>query len=315
MWLLFALFSSALLGCYDIFKKASLRGNAFVPVLFVATVTGSVLFAVVLMLSRAGLVADGSLFYVPVISSHEHILYFIKAVLVGSSWILAYKALSQLPITIVAPIRSTGPVWTLAGALFIYGERFNGWQWIGFAIVIFSSYLFAKAGKKEGINFKSNRAIWAIADELRGAVDGWDFKNYVLGTMFYRYISENLTNYINEGEHAADEENIGGAHGRECLGKDRSQEGEQGGNPKEEQADNFTAVHGSEVSPDFLEIILGIGQLSDRHRQGEQEKEIQEHYKAEKRNKADYPVDIHKFMAEELFQIADCRQVGGAAER
>ena len=45
-----------------------------------------------------------------------------------------------------------------------------------------------------------HRAIWAIADELRGAVDGWDFKNYVLGTMFYRYISENLTNYINAGE-------------------------------------------------------------------------------------------------------------------
>ena len=45
-----------------------------------------------------------------------------------------------------------------------------------------------------------NRAIWAIADELRGSVDGWDFKAYVLGMMFYRYISENLTNYINEGE-------------------------------------------------------------------------------------------------------------------
>ena len=45
-----------------------------------------------------------------------------------------------------------------------------------------------------------HRAIWAIADDLRGSVDGWDFKNYVLGTMFYRYISENLTNYINKGE-------------------------------------------------------------------------------------------------------------------
>lgn len=44
------------------------------------------------------------------------------------------------------------------------------------------------------------RAIWAIADDLRGSVDGWDFKAYVLGMMFYRYISENLTNYINEGE-------------------------------------------------------------------------------------------------------------------
>lgn len=48
-----------------------------------------------------------------------------------------------------------------------------------------------------------HRAIWAIADDLRGAVDGWDFKNYVLGTMFYRYISENLTAYINSGERAA----------------------------------------------------------------------------------------------------------------
>ncbi|MFR3305274.1 MAG: type I restriction-modification system subunit M [Faecalibacterium prausnitzii] len=45
-----------------------------------------------------------------------------------------------------------------------------------------------------------HRAIWAIADDLRGAVDGWDFKSYVLGTMFYRYISENIASYINQGE-------------------------------------------------------------------------------------------------------------------
>ena len=54
--------------------------------------------------------------------------------------------------------------------------------------------------KKEQEREELHRAIWAIADELRGAVDGWDFKNYVLGTMFYRYISENLTSYINHGE-------------------------------------------------------------------------------------------------------------------
>lgn len=54
--------------------------------------------------------------------------------------------------------------------------------------------------KKEQERDELHRAIWAIADELRGAVDGWDFKNYVLGTMFYRYISENICNYINEGE-------------------------------------------------------------------------------------------------------------------
>lgn len=54
--------------------------------------------------------------------------------------------------------------------------------------------------KKEQERDELHRAIWAIADELRGAVDGWDFKNYVLGTMFYRYISENMCNYINSGE-------------------------------------------------------------------------------------------------------------------
>ena len=57
--------------------------------------------------------------------------------------------------------------------------------------------------KKEQERDELHRAIWAIADELRGAVDGWDFKNYVLGTMFYRYISEKLCNYINSGEHDA----------------------------------------------------------------------------------------------------------------
>ena len=48
-----------------------------------------------------------------------------------------------------------------------------------------------------------HKAIWSIANDLRGSVDGWDFKQYVLGIMFYRYISENITNYINTDEHAA----------------------------------------------------------------------------------------------------------------
>ena len=54
--------------------------------------------------------------------------------------------------------------------------------------------------RKEQERAELHRAIWAIADDLRGAVDGWDFKNYVLGAMFYRYISENFTAYINAGE-------------------------------------------------------------------------------------------------------------------
>ncbi len=56
---------------------------------------------------------------------------------------------------------------------------------------------------KEQEREELHKAIWNIANDLRGSVDGWDFKQYVLGFMFYRYISENITNYINADEHAA----------------------------------------------------------------------------------------------------------------
>ena len=56
---------------------------------------------------------------------------------------------------------------------------------------------------KEQERAELHRTIWSIANDLRGSVDGWDFKQYVLGMLFYRYISENLTNYINEGEREA----------------------------------------------------------------------------------------------------------------
>lgn len=49
---------------------------------------------------------------------------------------------------------------------------------------------------------KLHKKIWAIADDVRGAVDGWDFKQYILGALFYRFISENITLYFNQAEHA-----------------------------------------------------------------------------------------------------------------
>ena len=57
---------------------------------------------------------------------------------------------------------------------------------------------------KEQERAELHRAIWQIANDLRGSVDGWDFKQYVLGMLFYRFISENLTSYINEHERKLD---------------------------------------------------------------------------------------------------------------
>ena len=59
------------------------------------------------------------------------------------------------------------------------------------------------AGRSEQERAELQKSIWNIANALRGAVDGWDFKQYVLGMLFYRFISENITNYINEGERKA----------------------------------------------------------------------------------------------------------------
>ena len=58
---------------------------------------------------------------------------------------------------------------------------------------------------KESQRAELHKTIWRIANDLRGSVDGWDFKSYVLGMLFYRFISENLTAYINKGEHEAGE--------------------------------------------------------------------------------------------------------------
>ncbi|MGL4209892.1 MAG: type I restriction-modification system subunit M, partial [Candidatus Adiutrix sp.] len=62
--------------------------------------------------------------------------------------------------------------------------------------------------KKEQERAELHRAIWGIADELRGSVDGWDFKQYILGILFYRYISENIAAYIEENEHATGDKNF-----------------------------------------------------------------------------------------------------------
>ena len=62
--------------------------------------------------------------------------------------------------------------------------------------------------KKEREREELHKTIWKIADELRGAVDGWDFKQYVLGLLFYRFISENIENYINNNQIKAGQKNF-----------------------------------------------------------------------------------------------------------
>lgn len=170
MWALLAFMSAALLGCYDFFKKVSLKDNSVVAVLFLNTLFSTLLFAPFILLSRTGVIESGPL-YVPEAGLETHLLLLLKAVIVLSSWLCGYIGIKHLPITIVSPIQSTRPVIVLLGALLLFGETLNLYQWIGVIIAILSVFLLSRSGKREGIHFASNRWVAFVAlAALFGAV-------------------------------------------------------------------------------------------------------------------------------------------------
>ena len=160
IWGLLAVASAVLLGIYDIFKKKSLNDNAVLPVLFFSTLTGALICIPFLLLSRISPEwASQHFWFVPQITAKEHLLFFCKSLIVGSSWVFAYFAVKNLPLTIVSPIRSSGPFWTLTGAILIFGEVMNAWQWTGVIVTIVFYYIFSFVGKKEGIEFRKNKWV------------------------------------------------------------------------------------------------------------------------------------------------------------
>ena len=173
MWLLLAFLSAALLGFYDTFKKKSLRNNTVIPVLFLNTLFSTLIFLPFIVLSASSHTLDGSMFYVPQMGWAAHRFILLKSVLVLSSWIFGYFAMKHLPLSIVGPINATRPVLVLVGALLVYGERLNLWQWAGVLLAILSFFLLSRSGRKEGIDFKHNRWILClIIAALLGAASG-----------------------------------------------------------------------------------------------------------------------------------------------
>ena len=183
MWLSLAFLSAALLGCYDVFKKHSLRENAVIPVLLLNTVFCSLIFLPLILGSYLGWIAEGSQWFVPMGDMTMHGLVLLKAVIVLSSWILGYIGIKHLPITIVGPINATRPVMVLLGALFVFGERLNAWQWAGVAVALLSFYLLSRSGRREGINFAHNRWIYCVVfAAILGAVSGL-YDKYLLSPL------------------------------------------------------------------------------------------------------------------------------------
>ncbi|MDA3882202.1 MAG: EamA family transporter [Bacteroidales bacterium] len=160
MWIVYVIFSALLLGVYDVFKKVSVTENAVLPVLFISSLVQLLIFSPLIVASHYQIgFSPGHLIYIPFTGLHTQILIFLKTCLVMASWVCSFFALKNLPISIVGPIRSTSPVWTLFGAIFLLGERLTMVQWIGIAVVFASIYSYSFIGKREGIVFAKNKWI------------------------------------------------------------------------------------------------------------------------------------------------------------
>jgi transporter family protein len=152
-------------------KKQALRGNAVIPVLFLNTLFSSLIFLPFIILSGTTSVLDGTMVYVPTCGWEVHRYVLLKSFIVLASWLFGYFGMKHLPITIVGPINATRPVMVLLGALLIFGERLNAYQWVGVLLAMISFMLLSRSGKKEGIDFRNNRWIYfVVLASLLGAV-------------------------------------------------------------------------------------------------------------------------------------------------
>lgn len=167
MWIILAISSALFLGLYDVMKKLSLRDNDVLTVLLLNTV-----FSTILMLPVIGHDAlQGT--WGPDSSFTGHLLIFVKAMIVLSSWLLGYFAIKHLPLTIQGPINASRPVLVLLGAVIVFGERLNMMQWTGVTLGLLSLYLISRLGAGEGLSLKHSRWIWmAIGAAVLGAVSG-----------------------------------------------------------------------------------------------------------------------------------------------
>lgn len=173
MWLFLAFMSAALLGFYDSFKKKSLQGNAVIPVLFLNTVFCSLIFLPLIILSATGTLPESSTFHVGGGGWEMHRYIIFKSFIVLSSWLAGYIGMKHLPLTLVGPINATRPVMVLVGALLVFGERLNAWQWAGVAVAAISFFMLSRSGKREGINFTHNKWIGCIVlAAVLGAISG-----------------------------------------------------------------------------------------------------------------------------------------------
>jgi transporter family protein len=174
MWLLCAFASAFFLGIYDTNKKSGLENNAVIPALFLNTVFCSLIFLPTLLLSRfSPETIKDTILYVSPVDLKTHAFILLKSFIVLISWGTAYVAVKHLPLTLTGPIKSMQPSVVLIGALIVFHEQLNLWQWLGVLVALVCFFLYSMAGRKEGVSFIKNKWVWFLfIAVITGAISG-----------------------------------------------------------------------------------------------------------------------------------------------
>ena len=180
-WIAASLVSAFFLGCYDLCTKHAVRDNAVLPVLFFANVcSASVWLTLMAVHAFAPALLPAGLEVAP-LTAGQHGLLLLKSFIVSLSWVCSYFAVKHLPVSLASPIRATGPMWTLFGALAVMGERPSWLEMLGVVVTLASFVGLSFAGAQEGVHFRTNKWIgWLFAGTLLGAVSGL-YDKFLLG--------------------------------------------------------------------------------------------------------------------------------------
>lgn len=164
MWILLAFISAVCLGFYDVSKKIALTDNRVIDVLTLSVCFSSLILSIPLILSRAcSSMRAESYFYVPALDLEAHLFTILKSLIVLSSWVFAYISLKHLPLSVVSPMQATRPMWTLVGALLIFHEQLNTFQWLGILLAIGSIFVFSFRKPVNRSPLTDNRYYIALA--------------------------------------------------------------------------------------------------------------------------------------------------------
>jgi drug/metabolite transporter (DMT)-like permease len=180
-WIAASLVSAFFLGCYDLNAKHAVRDNAVLPVLFLANVCSATVWAFLLAVPvLAPGVLPAALEVAP-LTWIQHLQLLGKSALVAASWVCSYFAIKHLSVSLASPVRATGPVWTLLGAVLVLGERPTWLEGLGVVLTLISFVGLSFAGRREGVHFHRDKWFgFLFAGTLLGGLSGL-YDKYLLG--------------------------------------------------------------------------------------------------------------------------------------